>query len=315
MRLPGWYSLAMIRTILVPAPAKINLHLAVGGARADGFHSIASIFQAISMQDQVRLELVPGGRIELDCACDCPPEKNTAYIAAKAFFETSRGPEPGVDGRPAGLAIHITKVIPAGAGLGGGSSDAAATLAGLSALFPGALSRAELMRLAAGVGSDVPFFLGSACAAVTGRGEVLAALRPRGDYALVVIKPGFSVSTKEAYHALDRSRAAASSPVHSDRDLEAELQKAVAAYHGLAPSAWPFRNDFYDALLPGLPELARCRKALLDSGAAFAAMSGSGSAVFGVFGTEDAARLAAVELARQYDPIIAFPLARLPDSI
>ena len=214
-----------------------------------------------------------------------------------------------------GLTIAIDKRIPMGAGLGGGSSDAASTLAGLSALFPGAVSESEMFRIAGEIGSDVPFFLGSACAAVTGRGERLSPLASRTDYAIVLVEPGFSVSTKEAYGTLDACRSASRSIVRPDRELEAELEEAAAAYGSLPPDAWPFRNDFFDALVPGLPGLVRCRDALLGAGASFAAMSGSGSVLFGIFRTAEEARNAADELATRYDVKIAFPLARLRDSI
>jgi 4-diphosphocytidyl-2-C-methyl-D-erythritol kinase len=132
---------------------------------------------------------------------------------------------------------------------------------------------------------------------------------------LVLVNPGFPVSTKEAYQTLDASRAASRRLVRSDADIEDELRSVVMAYAGEPPASWRFRNDFFDALVPGLPGLAECRDALLAEGASFAAMSGSGSALFGVFMTETDAERAAEALASRYEPKIAFPLARLRDSI
>lgn len=158
---PSCYNLSMERLIMVSAPAKINLHLAVGGVRPDGFHSIASLFQAISLQDTVTLSLSTEAGIRLTGECGCLLEDNVAYKAAHAFMmatiESGTLPEYGLD-------IDICKNIPMGAGLGGGSSDAAATLRGLNMLFPRALERGKLARIALSIGSDVPFFLGTSCA-------------------------------------------------------------------------------------------------------------------------------------------------------
>jgi len=302
----------MIHEILVQAPAKINLHLAVGCRRPDGFHAIASIFQAVSLGDTVALSLRQGGGIELEGECGCPVEKNTAWRAATAFLAAAF---PGSGSSP-GLKIALTKRIPMGAGLGGGSSDAASTLTGLSALFPGAVDASTLRRIAAETGSDVPFFMDTACAAVTGRGERLAPLVPRTDYTLVIVDPGFSVSTKEAYGTLDEAREQGrASPCPDDASLDEELSRAVRSYGSGGPSAWSFRNDFFDALSPGLPGLQACRQDVLSAGASFAAMSGSGSAIFGAFDTVASAERAVRILSSNYAARMAFPLARLHDSI
>ena len=302
----------MTKPKIVMAPAKINLHLAVGTARDDGFHSIGSIFQAVSLYDRVSIETLDAGDTTLSCDCDCPTERNTAWRAAKAFSEAAaaRGaPLPA-------LSISIEKGIPSGAGLGGGSSDAAATLAGLDQLFPGAVDGPELRRIAASIGSDVPFFLESACAAVSGRGERLAPVTPRVDYALVLVDPGFPISTKAAYARLDRARADGRVPAAAaDEALDSELEAMVDAYENVSPSRWPFRNDFYEALVPSHPGLEACRVELLANGAAFASMSGSGSVIYGVFATVTQAGLARDSLSARYRAYTAFPLARLHHSI
>ncbi|MBU0927602.1 MAG: 4-(cytidine 5'-diphospho)-2-C-methyl-D-erythritol kinase [Spirochaetes bacterium] len=298
--------------IVVPAPAKINLHLAVGGRRADGFHPIASVFQAVSLEDVISIRLSEGRGVSVAGDCGCPENRNTAYRAAIGFAEaaeSSGSPLPRIN-------VSVEKRIPIGAGLGGGSSDAASTLRGLACLFPGAVDRESLSRIAALVGSDVPFFMGTACAAVTGRGERLSPVAPRTDYAIVIADPGFPVSTKEAYGLLDRSRESVPAMAQpSDDAMGAELASAVAAYGAMDPSRWPFRNDFFDALRPSFPGLAECRDALVSAGAAFAALSGSGSAVFGVFASAGEAVRAASALSPRYSAHIAFPLARLTDSI
>jgi len=301
----------MLDQIMVPAPAKINLHLAVGNRRPDGFHAIASIFQAISLHDSISVALSSAGDVELSGECGCPAEQNTAWRAASLFLAAAT--EAGLASAP-GIRVTIDKKIPMGAGLGGGSSDAASTLAALSLLLPGFVDRQTLFGIAAATGSDVPFFMDSACAAVTGRGEILEALPSRTDYALVLANPGFSVSTKEAYGRLDAARHDRPSPWASDQNLAEDLRLAIASYSHERPASWRFRNDFYSVLVPGLPGLEQCRQALLSAGADFAAMSGSGSSVFGVFASPAEADRAAAALADRYSCIVALPLAKLLNS-
>ncbi|MBN2874589.1 MAG: 4-(cytidine 5'-diphospho)-2-C-methyl-D-erythritol kinase [Spirochaetales bacterium] len=290
------------------APAKINLHLAIGGRRPDGFHEIASLFQAVSLYDSIRLELVPENTVSVDATLDCPAEKNTAWLAATAFFAAAAN--RAGDALP-GVRISIEKKIPAGAGLGGGSSDAATVLAGLAALLPGRVEPATLRSIAAEVGSDVPFFLLSACAAVTGRGEFVRPVSGRVDYAVLLVEPGFSINTARAYALLDAARAnmAHSAPPTADLDF------ILDEYHRRDPGQWPFRNDFYDALLPDYPGLEPCRATITSTGASFVSMSGSGSTVYGVYPSTEAAQRAERVVSRLYSAHVAFPLARLPVSI
>ena len=298
--------------IMVPAPAKINLHLAIGDRRNDGFHGIASIFQAVSLHDTVTVELCACAGIELAAECGCPAEQNTAWRAASSFLAAAR--DSGHKSMP-GIRIAIDKQIPMGAGLGGGSSDAASTLVALSLLLPGFVDRSTLLGIAAATGSDVPFFMDSACAAVTGRGEFLMPLESRTDYALVLVNPGFPVSTRDAYGRLDAARAAGLARGHSGQELSAELSLAIDAYTREPPEDWRFRNDFFNVLVQQLPGLGLCRQALLSAGAVFAAMSGSGSTVFGVFNSRAQAEQAAAVLSSRFACNIALPLAKLGHSI
>lgn len=307
------YNSSMFKEIKLSAPAKINLHLAVGSPRPDGFHSIASLFQAISLADSVSLSIDSSASIRLDAACDCPVRKNTAYRAAEAFFSAASA--AGLRHVP-GLRIGIDKKIPMGAGLGGGSSDAASTLKGLDALFPGFVSREVLFSIAAAIGSDVPFFLGSACATVMGRGELLSPVAPRNDYSVLLVDPGFSISTKDAYARLDERRNAhGAASIPTVDAMEAELAEVARSYATEDPSLWRYRNDFYDVLGATTPALAACMEALLGQGADFASMSGSGSAMYGVFASADDARQAASRLPGALGAVVYFPLACLPDSI
>lgn len=302
----------MLDQIMVPAPAKINLHLAVGSRRDDGFHDIASIFQSISLHDTVTVALLPSGGVQLAAECGCPIEQNTAWRAASLFLAAAS--ESGLASIP-GIRIGIDKQIPIGAGLGGGSSDAASTLAALSLLLPGFVDRPTLRKIAAAIGSDVPFFIDSTCAAVTGRGEFLEPLSARTDYALLIVNPGFPVSTREAYGKLDNARIAGASEVASDKELAHELRLAIASYAREPPAVWSFRNDFYPVLASELPGLEQCRQVLLSAGADFAAMSGSGSSVFGVFESRSQIDKAYSVVSDRYSCKISLPLAKLLNPI
>ncbi len=209
--------------------------------------------------------------------------------------------------------FEVAKKIPAGAGLGGGSSDAAAVLMGLNRAYGDVLLGGELFRLAAGLGSDVPFFLGGPCAVVTGRGEILDPAEGRADYRMVVLFPGFPTGTAAAYAAVDEIR--------RDRPPDAPETPDpgwLGEEYRKSPGDWTFRNDFYDALAPATPELGRAVRALRDAGASFAGMTGSGSALFGIFEAESAAERAAGTLnEREGDQgrwiaAVAAPLARMP---
>lgn len=291
--------------VVVEAPAKVNLHLKVLGKRPDGFHDILSLFQAVSLCDTLDLRLTPSGEIRISGEFDWPAAENTILRASRAFLDAA--------GSSAGLDIRVRKRIPAGAGLGGGSSDAAAALKALNLAFGGRLSSADLARLAVSVGSDVPFFLGGPCAIVSGRGEILEAAEARSDYSLVVLFPGFPTRTAEAYAAVDAARESeppTGEPAPDGVRLRIEYRKN--------PESWNFRNDFYDVLAPGVAELRRALEAVKETGALFAALTGSGSAVFGVYGAESAADRAAKTLnEREGDKgrwiaAAAAPLARMP---
>lgn len=295
----------MDRRVVVEAPAKVNLHLQVFGRRSDGFHDILSLFQAVSLQDTLDIRIRPDPSIRVFGDFDCPEPENTIARAARAFL--------GFLGRHEGAEVRAVKRIPAGAGLGGGSSDAAAVLKALNRAFGEALSGTELVRLAAEIGSDVPFFLGGSCAVVSGRGEIVDPSPARSDYSLVVLFPGFPTGTAAAYAAVDLARTGrppAGIGGMDAREIRAEYRKD--------PGSWTFRNDFYDALAPVNPELGRVRDALRDAGASFAGMTGSGSAFFGVFGSEAAAERAARTLNEReggqgrWIAAAAAPLARMP---
>lgn len=295
----------MDRRVVVEAPAKVNLHLQVLDRRPDGFHDILSLFQAVSLRDTLDVRILPDPGIRVFGEFDCSEPENTIARAARVFLDA-------LDRRE-GIEVHAVKRIPAGAGLGGGSSDAAAVLKALNRAFGNALSGTELARLAAEIGSDVPFFLGGPCAVVSGRGEIVEPSPARSDYSLVVLFPGFQTRTAAAYAAVDLARRG--SPPAGTGGMDA---RRIRKEYRKGPETWTFRNDFYDALAPVNPELGRVRDALDGEGSAFSGMTGSGSAFFGVFGSEAAAERAAGTLNEReggqgrWIAAVAAPLARMP---
>lgn len=266
------------------APAKINLGLHVLRRRSDGFHDIETVFLRLPWHDRLIAE--PAGRLTFTCSDAALPagEGNLCMRAAKrlrAVFSVERG-----------AALHLEKRLPYGAGLGGGSSDAAATLRLLSELWDLGADEAALHEIAASIGSDVPFFLNGPAAYATGRGEQLmpltgAAGKPyRLPSALVVAVPEAAISTAEAYAAV------------TPNDTARPDLRAVVRSNDLARWRAELVNDFEASVFETHPEVAALRDLLRDAGAGYAALSGSGSAVFGVFPGEEGAE-AAAEAVRQ----------------
>lgn len=265
---------------MLKAPAKVNLHLEIVGRRGDGFHEIVSLFQAVSLFDRVRLRsLKVFDALSISCNLPISMEENIVTAAARLFRERT-----GVHG---GISVRLDKAIPVGAGLGGGSSDAAATLRGLNEMFDRPLNRSELGELAAALGSDVPFFLGPPTALVSGRGERVQSLPGRGDYCLVLVWPGFGVATREAYGWYD------SRPEGESEPFSLSLAEVAERFGGSAPADWGFFNSFQGVVESRHPVLAEIMGFLRQGGAALAGISGSGSAVFGLFAAASAARRAA----------------------
>ncbi len=251
------------------AYAKVNLGLRVLGRREDGYHEIQSLMQTIDLADELVLERGEGG-IELDVEppLGLSPQENLVYRAVELIFNS----------HPPNLRLKLTKKIPVGTGLGGGSSDAAATLAGLTRLLGLKLSRERLAALAAELGSDVPFFLEGGSCLVSGRGEILKKLPPLPRYHLVLLVPPFSLSTAAVYRELDRLAGA-------DGGTDEEDPRVL-------------RNDLEPAALQLRPELARYRSLLKESGPDFLGMSGSGPSWFAGFKEGRRAKAVAVEAAR-----------------
>ena len=271
--------------LVLSSPAKINLGLWVGRKRSDGFHDIVTIMAPIALHDTVSIRTTSAGIAvnpwgskpqAANRKQDIPWDAgNLAYRAAEAFFKTSR--------LDAGCRIRISKRIPVGGGLGGGSSNAATVLAGLNRMFGGPLCPRRLCLVAASLGSDVPAFLINGPCIARGRGERLRRIRlPR--LGLLLCFPGYPVPTAWAYAELDRLRATGQGltrPVISPKILRVSLRRnepdKVAAQ---------LCNSFEPAVYRRHPALGRIKELLLRHGALAASLSGSGSTVYGLVRTK-----------------------------
>ena len=264
------------------AYAKVNLTLAVGEKRPDGYHEVVSVMQRVSLCDTLTAEQTREG-ITLTCSDPALPsgEENLAHRAASLFFR-----ETGIAG---GVALTLEKRIPSQAGLGGGSSDAASALLAMRKLYAPALPDTELETMAAALGSDVPFFIRGGTQLATGRGEVLSPLPPLTDGWFVIVKPAESFSTPAMYRRLDELP-----PAHVP-DLP-PLQS------GLPALAAGLFNRF-EAAVPAGSAVWDIKVRLAAHGVLASLLSGSGSAVFGLFDAETAA-CAAVEALRPAWPEI-----------
>jgi 4-diphosphocytidyl-2-C-methyl-D-erythritol kinase len=265
-------SSARSRALRVRAMAKINLSLRVLGTRSDGFHELHTEFQSLALHDTLTLTAVVGG---MTIACDdpgCPAdESNLVWRAAERLWRAD-----GRRGKVAGVRIDIQKRIPMQAGLGGGSSDAAAALRGLARLWGSHLGPGGLPAIARAIGADVAYFLEGGTSLGVGRGDVMYPLIDRPKSWVVVVMPGFGVSTKDAYGWWDADcRPALVPSIPAASESGNDLQAPVAARH---------------------PEIGRIARRLVRLGSTHAAMSGSGSAVFGLFNREAQALAAAAGL-------------------
>lgn len=265
--------------LAVEAPAKVNLWLEVVGKRPDGYHDLRMLMAPISLYDRLEVALTPdAGDIQLvslgsDHATSGPD--NLCHKAARYFFERT-----GVKG---GARIRLEKSIPAGAGLGGGSSDAASVILALETLTGARLSEADRRDAAFQVGADVPFFFAGGPAWVEGIGERVTPVRAAQTLWLTLIHPGAFLSTAAVFSSRTKG-------LTSPGDIPTI---AHFTFQGVAPR---LRNDLEEAALGLMPVIGKAKAALLDAGAQAALMTGSGSAVFGLFADEQSARDAAARL-------------------
>jgi 4-diphosphocytidyl-2-C-methyl-D-erythritol kinase len=271
--------------MVVPSFAKINLDLRVLGVRPDGFHDLKTIFQSLALSDTLTFTARRG---PFAIECDHPKiptdERNLIWRAASLLWRTAGRGRGDV---PRDVVVGLRKRVPAEAGLGGGSANAAVTILALTRVWNLDVDVPTLSRVAAGVGSDVPFFLVGGTALGLGRGDDIYPLVDLPRTYVVIVRPQFGVSTMEAYGWYDSD---------ARRPLREPARKSL-------PQGWPewafsLRNDLEGPVVRHHPTIGRIRQQLLDAGAVFAAMSGSGSAVFGLFERLEAARRTAAHLAR-----------------
>jgi 4-diphosphocytidyl-2-C-methyl-D-erythritol kinase len=254
----------------LPAYAKINLGLRVHGRREDGYHELTTVFQTISLRDSLAFENLPDGRLELACSDPEIPadESNLVLRAASALRERY--------GVRRGARVELEKVIPAGGGLGGGSSDAAVTLLGLANLWEIETDVRELVEIGARLGADVPFFLTGGTALGTSTGTEIKPLADAPKMHLVVVAPGVKVSTAEAYKALG-ARALTKDEAAANLSVSRAEADFSVSHSGV------MSNDFEPVVARLYPEVGRAAEALGEAGAGPTLLSGSGSSVFRVF--------------------------------
>ena len=288
-----------MKEIEVKAWAKLNLSLDVLGRLGNGYHEMKMVMQTCSLHDDVRIELTGDGGVTVESNFGFLPRDagNIAAKAASAFFSAA-----GLQGQ--GAHITLRKRIPVGAGLGGGSADAAAVLRGLNTLCQAHLDAERLETIGAALGSDVPFCVRGGTALAVGRGEQLLPAPEMPGCGIVICKPRFSIRTPELFSMIDSRR----SRIHPDTD---GLLEAMAA-GDVGNLARRMYNVFEEVLPRRCSDIGAIKRALLDAGALGAVMSGTGSAVFGLFpDLPDAERAAAALLPRWRETFAAEPVRAL----
>jgi 4-diphosphocytidyl-2-C-methyl-D-erythritol kinase len=264
-----------LQEVVLESYAKVNLSLDVGEKRLeDGYHYVNMVMVPISLADRVSLCLADSLEVTVSPEIPCPPEANLAYRAAMRLKE--------VTGYAGGAAIHIDKSIPVAGGLAGGSTNAAAVLTGLNRLWGTGLTEAELIDLAIGLGSDIPFFIPCKPARVEGIGERLTPLRVARRLWMVLVTPDVAKSTGNVYRLFDELE-------HVNRPDVAAMELALAE-GSLERIAEALGNVFEQVMLPRHPEIEAAKSALLRAGAVGVLMSGAGPTVFGLVEDEESGR-------------------------
>ena len=272
--------------VTVHAPAKVNLILRILDRRPDGYHNLWSIMHTVALEDAVTMRASSQRGIRLACNVGglSVDRTNLVWKAASAVLDRAQ--------LSVGVDIELYKRVPMGAGLGGGSSDAAATILGLNQSLQLGWSREKMAEVGQALGSDVAFFLFAPSAIVTGRGESVRPVTIEGGRWIVLVKPTFGIETKWAYQELAATRAAV-------RQLSAdhgELDRRDRLTWGQVTAS--VENDFEIPVFTKHPQLGEIKRFLLKRGAQFALLSGSGATVFGLFEEESTARRAGAELAQ-----------------
>ena len=304
--------------IAIRSFAKINLGLKIGAARADGFHELRTIYQTLALHDIVRVEVEPGSGIEIRCNNPLVPldESNTCYRVAERVLALARVRFK--------ITVQIDKRLPVQGGMGGGSSNAVATLLGLESALQVKISAQDKMRIAAEVGSDVPLFLIGGTVLGIGRGEEVYPLQDLPPIPLVVVTPPVSVSTPKAFARWDAlvAREAGLTGAGATGTID-KFSQAVDAWLSVSSQAVSARktasgvpavggdraetplldlvragieNDFERVVFPEYPDLREVKRVLEREGAQYASLSGSGSTLYGLFGSDEEARAVAARM-------------------
>ena len=257
-----------MNTITLLSPAKVNLTLEVLGKRPDGYHEIRSIMQPVNLFDEVRIDILDGTGITIETKGPKMPRgnRNLAWKAADIFMIES--------GLKAKVNIFIKKAIPAGAGLGGGSSNAASVLVGINKITE-KLSQQDLMDLSPKIGADVAFFIYCRSAVAEGIGEKITTIRDLPSFHYILINPGFEVSTRDTYKQWDKLQPGAKKPDN--------IEETISLFR---KGQFALRNDLEPAAMNLYPEIRAQKELLFNLGTEAASMTGSGPTVFAVFKEE-----------------------------
>ena len=274
-----------VTSVAVAAPAKVNLFLRILAKEESGYHQLETLYTAVDLCDEIMLHRTERGvSVEVVGPSVGPDEENLAYRAADALLEAA--------GFTTGVHVHLTKNIPVGAGLGGGSSDAGATLRALNTLLGEPFSASELLEIAGRLGADVPFFASGAGAALAwGRGERLVPISIAPRLSVLLALPSLHIATGEAYEYLSVPERITAATLALDALSRPEILAELAV------------NDFEASVFESHPELGKLRQALHETGALTARLSGSGAALFGLFNDRATADQAQASLSTSWTDV------------
>lgn len=275
-----------MNSITLTAPAKVNLFLKVLNKRSDAYHNIFTLFERVSLADKIKITKIPKGIVvSSDVFITANPKLNLVYKAAELILKYKKA--------RSGVKIKISKKIPIAAGLGGGSSDAAATLAGINRLFGMKLGQAKLVSLGRQLGADVPFFvLDTAFAFGRSRGDKLEAAKPGLTLWHLIINPGFKVAAKDVYEAFDLTTNRTDAKIHNRTKIFTDLNALESMLH----------NDLEDIVVAKKDGVGNIIKRLASSLGKKAILSGSGPSVFCLYGTRKEAVAAKKRLLASVPP-------------
>ncbi|MCH7783240.1 4-(cytidine 5'-diphospho)-2-C-methyl-D-erythritol kinase [candidate division KSB1 bacterium] len=299
--------------MIIKAPAKINFGLWIGVKREDNYHPVSTIFVPVTLYDVLKLEITKTAGIRFNTGSSEIPgdNENLCWKAAERFLSRA--------GLSSGVNIDLEKNIPVEAGMGGGSSDAAAVLSGLSKLHPETLSKKEIFDIAVTLGADVPFFLQDSPCSASGIGEILDPVdfsrifsrpsktgSPHGFILLVI--PSFPTCSADAYAEFDR-QLAGSPQKYGSKPAPVDYAEILQSLTSISDAKNSVANDFEPVLFPHYPELEEIKQKLYNAGADYASLTGSGSVVYGMFLAEDNARKAEVIFKESYRTEVVQPIS------